>query len=180
MIKRGKGKVIWLYGRPCSGKSTLSSSIAEVLKDEGISVITLDGDKLRSGINGDLGYSLVDRHENIRRASEIARILAEQGYWVVCSFVTPTRALRELVREINNELELSIVYIHASLEVCKKRDVKGHYLKAETRQLSNFTGISSPFEEPVSFNNMIDTDELNIQEATKKCLNLILNSINIC
>lgn len=176
MNKRSKGKVIWLYGRPCSGKSTLASSIAEGIKDKGISVITLDGDELRSGINCDLGYSLVDRHENIRRASETAKMLSEKGFWVVCSFVTPTVELRELVRKINNELELHQIYIHASLDVCKKRDVKGHYFKAEIEQFSDFTGISSPFEEPVGFHNMIDTEKLNIQKSTKKCLDFIFNS----
>ena len=174
-MKKGKGKIIWLFGRPCSGKSTLASSITEELTDKGISVITLDGDELRKGINGDLGFTLADRHENIRRASEIAKLLAEKGYWIVCSFVTPTKVLRELVSEITNELELHLFYIHASIEVCKIRDVKGHYFKAEKGQLSNFTGISSPFEEPVAYTNMIDTDELNIQMATKKCLDLIVN-----
>ena len=175
-MNRKTGKVVWLYGRPCSGKSTLSASIAEALRTDGISVITLDGDELRSGMNSDLGYSLVDRYENIRRASEMARMMAGKGFWVVCSFVTPTRELRELVRIINNELELCIIFIHASLEVCKKRDVKGHYLKAETRQLTNFTGISSPFEDPLSFDNTIYTNELNVQDATRECLKLILDS----
>jgi len=176
MIEGSRGKVIWLYGRPCSGKSTLALSIAEGIKDKGISVITLDGDELRAGINCDLGYSLVDRHENIRRASETAKMLSEKGFWVVCSFVTPTVALRELVQKVNKLVELHQIYIYASLEVCKKRDVKGHYLKAVLEQLTDFTGISSPFEEPIGPYNMIDTDKLNIQKATKKCLDLIFNS----
>jgi adenylylsulfate kinase len=179
MINSSKGKVIWLYGRPCSGKSTLSASMAKALKNDGIQVITLDGDALRSGINSDLGFSLADRHENIRRASETAKLLAEQGFWVLCSFVTPTRALRKLIGEINHDLALIMIYIHASLEVCKKRDVKGHYFQAETRQLSDFTGISSPFEEPESYVDTIDTEALDIQQATKKCMDLILNERDV-
>jgi adenylylsulfate kinase len=170
----GVGKIIWLYGRPCSGKTTLSSSIAEVLKNASKSVIILDGDALRFGINSDLGYSLFDRHENIRRASEIAKILARQGYWVLCSFVTPTRELRELVRQINSESDLLMINIQASLEVCIKRDVKGQYLKAKMNNLNEFTGISSPFEEPLSFENTINTDSISIVEATQKCLDLIM------
>jgi len=169
------GKVVWLYGRPCSGKSTLSSYISEALKKEGIPVIVLDGDELRHGINSDLGYSLNDRLENIRRASEIAKLLAKQGFWIICSFVTPTRELRDLVSTINTESELIVIYIHATLEVCVKRDVKGQYFEAKKQNISNFTGISSPFEEPVLFNKAINTVELNILEATEKCMELIMH-----
>ena len=175
MTQKGNGKVIWLYGRPCSGKSTLSYSISEALKKENIPVILLDGDELRHGINSDLGYTLNDRSENIRRASEIAKLMAKQGFWVICSFVTPTRELRDLVSTINNESELIVIYIHATLEVCAKRDVKGHYFEAKKQNILNFTGISSPFEEPLVFNKVIDTVELNIHEATEKCLELIMH-----
>jgi adenylylsulfate kinase len=173
MTRSSASKIIWLYGRPCSGKTTLSGSIAEVLKSKGKSVVILDGDDLRNGINSDLGYSLNDRHENIRRVSELAKILAKQDYWVICSFVTPTRELRELVRQINSESNLIMINIQASLEVCMNRDVKGHYLKARTNNLSDFTGISSPFEEPLTIENKVNTDKLSIQEATMKCMNLI-------
>ncbi|MDO9258244.1 MAG: adenylyl-sulfate kinase [Bacteroidales bacterium] len=175
MTQTSAGKIIWLYGRPCSGKTTLSGSVAEVLKNRGKSVIILDGDDLRNGINSDLGYTLNDRHENIRRVSELAKILAKQDYWVVCSFVTPTRELRELVETINSDMNLSLIFIQASLETCIKRDVKGHYLKAKMHNLTDFTGISSPFEEPVSFENSINTDEISIEEATLRCLDLIMN-----
>jgi adenylyl-sulfate kinase len=175
MAEMSGGKIIWLYGRPCSGKTTLSTSIAEVLKTENKPVIILDGDELRFGINSDLGYSLTDRHENIRRVSEIAKILAGQGFWVLCSFVTPTRELRELVRQINQESDLIMINIQASLEVCIKRDVKGHYLKAKMHNLTEFTGISSPFEEPLAFEDTINTDDISVGEATQKCLELIQN-----
>ena len=178
-LTKNKGKVIWLYGRPCSGKTTLALSLAEKLIDKGVPVITLDGDELRKGINSDLGYSLTDRYENMRRSSEIAKLLADKEFWVICSFVTPTKTLRELVVKIIGESDLHLLYIHASLEVCKQRDVKGHYLKAATNQLSNFTGIGSPFEEPVSMNNMINTGELTIQAAKKQCLDLVLNTNNV-
>jgi len=179
MEEMSGGKIIWLYGRPCSGKTTLSTSIAEILKKDGKQVIILDGDDLRNGINSDLGYSLDDRHENIRRVSEISRILAKQGYWALCSFVTPTRELRELVRQINSESDLIMINIQASLEVCINRDVKGHYLKAKMHNLSDFTGISSPFEEPLTFENTIDTDKLSIHEATRECIKLITKQNNI-
>ena len=178
MFNKGNGKVIWLFGRPCSGKTTIANCIAIELKEMGVLAITLDGDEMRSGLNSDLGYSLIDRYENIRRASELARILAKKGFWVVCSFITPTNAMRNLVEDINYESELKLIYIYASLAVCKERDVKGHYSKVANGQLSNFTGISSPFEDPDSESNIINTNVINIQETTKKCLSLICNSLN--
>lgn len=175
MTEKSSGKVIWLYGRPCSGKTTLSTSITNELKSIGKSVVILDGDDLRKGITHDLGYTLTARFENIRRASEIAKLLAMQGFWVVCSFVTPTRELRELVKSINKDQDLIMIHTQASLEVCIKRDVKGHYLKAKMQNLADFTGISSPFEEPAASEKTVDTSELSIQEATSSCLEFILN-----
>jgi len=173
MVNRSVGKVIWLYGRPCSGKSTLASAISESLKAKGISLITLDGDELRLGVNADLGFSQTDRLENIRRVSEIAKLLAAKGFWVICSFITPTIELRELVSKINLEIDLVLIYVHASFESCQKRDVKGHYFKANKGLIANFTGVSSTFEEPMGESNWIDTDELSIEDANKKCVEFI-------
>ena len=175
MVNRSVGKVIWLYGRPCSGKSTLVSAIYESLKAKGVSLITLDGDELRLGVNADLGFSQTDRLENIRRASEISKLLASKGFWVICSFITPTIELRELVFKTILESDLVLIYIHASFESCQRRDVKGQYLRANKGLIANFTGVSSTFEEPVGDFNRIDTDELTIEAATKKCVDLILN-----
>ena len=176
MVNRTNGKVIWLYGRPCSGKTTLASAISESLKAKGVSLITLDGDELRLGVNADLGFSQTARLENIRRASEIAKLLATKGFWVICSFITPTIELRELVSKINLESDLVLIYIHASFESCQRRDVKGQYSRANKGLIANFTGVNSTFEEPVGDFNRIDTDELNIEEACKKCLEFILKN----
>jgi len=175
MVNSSIGKVIWLYGRPCSGKSTLASAISESLKAKGISLITLDGDELRLGVNADLGFSQTARLENIRRASEIAKLLVSKGFWVICSFITPTIELRELVSKINLESDLVLIYIHASFESCQRRDVKGHYLRATKGLIANFTGVSSTFEEPVRECNWIDTDEMSIEEASKKCMEFVLS-----
>lgn len=175
MSSNCRGKVIWLYGRPCSGKSTLSSTIAEVLKQNGKLIVTLDGDDLRKGINSDLGFTLADRFENIRRAAETARLMAKQDFWVICSFVTPTHELRDLVKKTLTGLDYVLINIYASLDVCIERDVKGHYSEAQKQSLLDFTGISSPFEEPKRSENIIDTTELNVDEATRKCIAMILN-----
>lgn len=172
------GRIIWLYGRPCAGKTTISNRLAESLKADGIPVITLDGDELRETINRDLNFSLEHRHENIRRASEFAKILSNKGYCVVCSFVTPTNELRELVLKINNDINLSLIYIKTSFEECTRRDVKGHYREARNNTISNFTGISSPFEEPDEINRAtVETDDLTVLEAVEKCLLIIKNQM---
>jgi len=168
------GRIIWLYGRPCAGKTTLCDRLSEIFNANGLPVITLDGDELRETINRDLGFSLEHRHENIRRASEIAGILAKKGFYVLCSFVTPTIELRELVQDINRDAELSQIYIKTSIEECTRRDVKGHYLKANNGGLPNFTGISSPFEESVETNGaIVNTDELTVNEAVAECLKIL-------
>ncbi|MFY9153928.1 MAG: adenylyl-sulfate kinase [Prolixibacteraceae bacterium] len=170
----GNGQIIWLFGRPCAGKTTISNRLAQSLKADGIPVITLDGDELRATINCDLGFSLEDRFENIRRASELARILSRKGYFVVCSFVTPTKELRELVSTINNDAKLSLIYIKTSVEECIRRDVKGHYRKARMSAISDFTGISSPFDEPDEINcETIETDDMTVAEAVGRCLLIV-------
>jgi adenylylsulfate kinase len=126
-------------------------------------------------VNADLGFSQTDKLENIRRASEIAKLLASKGFWVICSFITPTIELRELVSIINLERDLVLVYIHAYFESCQRRDVKGQYLRANKGLIANFTGVSSTFEEPVGEGNCIDTDKLSVEEARKKCMEFILS-----
>ncbi|MBW8333277.1 MAG: adenylyl-sulfate kinase [Prolixibacteraceae bacterium] len=170
----GNGQIIWLFGRPCAGKTTISNRLAESLKADGTPVITLDGDELRATINRDLGFSLEDRYENIRRACELARIFSLKNYHVVCSFVTPTIELRDLVLTINKDAKLSLIYIKASVEECIRRDVKGHYREARNRTISDFTGISSPFEEPEEFNShIVETDNITVMEAVEKCLLIV-------
>lgn len=168
-----KGKVVWFFGRPCSGKTTLANNVETELVIRGTKTISFDGDLLRKGLNKDLGFSMKDRKENIRRSAELASLFASKGYCVVCSFVTPSEEMRTLIKRVICNSELFLIYVDAPLSVCISRDTKGHYKKAKEGKLTDFTGITSPFEEPRISDNNINTDELNLFEATEQCLKRI-------
>lgn len=177
--KSRKGRVVWLYGRPCAGKTTIGQYLLELLKEQGLPVITLDGDELRESINSDLGFSLADRHENIRRSSEMAKVLSQKGFDVICSFVTPTHELRELIRKVNQDTELYLIFIDTPIEKCISRDTKGHYKKASEGSITDFTGIGSPFDEPALSDPdvVIHTSDLSIAEIADRCLEVFKTTI---
>ena len=144
------GAVVWLTGLSGSGKSTIAQSVERELHDQGFLTQLLDGDNLRTGLNANLGFTPEDRLENIRRIAEVARLFLDAGVIVLCSFVSPTRAIRELARQIIGPKDFLEVYINAPLEVCEARDVKGLYKKARAGEIRNFTGIDAPFEAPLN------------------------------
>lgn len=164
---------IWLYGISGSGKSTLASALERTLHAEGRLTTLLDGDLLRTGLNAGLGFSDDDRRENIRRAAEVARLFNQTGVISVCSFITPRRALRTLARQIVGDDNFFQVYVKASMETCRDRDVKGLYAKAEGGQLKQFTGRDSVFEEPESADLILDTEAMD--EAA--CLEALLAAV---
>jgi len=172
--KKQISKVIWLTGLSGSGKTTISDALQLVLREKGYLVQALDGDVLRKGLNSDLGFDMVSRIENIRRAAEVSKILMDSGVICICSFITPTISIRQKVRQIIGPENLIEVFVNAPLEVCEKRDVKGMYLKARQGVIPEFTGISSPFENPENPDIEICTDLLSIEESVNKCLDIIL------
>jgi len=170
-----KGKVIWMVGLSGSGKSTLARATENTLHQQGKVTMLLDGDNLRTGVNNNLGFSEEERRENIRRAAEVAKLFAQCGVITICSLISPTKSIRQMAREIigDNYFE---VYIHCPLEVCEQRDVKGLYAKARRGEIKDFTGISSPFEEPVHPNLKISTHEQSIDESHNLLVNTILEN----
>ena len=152
---------IWLYGLSGSGKSTLATALERALHGEGRLTTLLDGDLLRTGLNAGLGFTDDDRRENVRRAAEVARLFNQTGVIAVCSFITPRRALRTLARQIVGDDNFFQVYIKASMETCRARDVKGLYAKADGGQLKQFTGRDSIFEEPESADLILDTEVMD-------------------
>ncbi|MBX0295808.1 adenylyl-sulfate kinase [Haloarcula nitratireducens] len=130
----------WLFGLPCSGKSTLAEGLV------GPDTVHLDGDYLRETLNTDLGFSKEDRTENLRRAAGVAQALNEQGFDVIASFITPYRSQRELIYEKVDDV--SFVHVQAPVEVCEERDVKGMYQQARDGEIEGFTGVDDPFEDP--------------------------------
>ena len=160
-----KGLVIWMTGYSGSGKTTLAYHLEKKLFEEGILTKVLDGDVLRLGINKDLGFSMEDRTENIRRTAELAKQLASCGVVVICSLITPTNDLRTLAEEIIGEQHFILYHIATPIDVCELRDVKGHYAKARSGEIKNFTGISNPFEMPTNAVFSIDTSTLTISNS---------------
>lgn len=142
--------VVWLTGLSGSGKSTIAAAVERELFDAGHFVVLLDGDNVRTGLCGDLGFSLEDRRENIRRIAETAKLFVQAGAQVLCSFVSPTRAIRALARDIIGPEDFFEVFVNTPLAVCEARDVKGLYAKARAGEIKGFTGIDSPYEAPVA------------------------------
>lgn len=168
-----KGKVFWLCGLSGSGKSTVANVVERKLHSEGRYVVRLDGDNLRSGLNAGLGFSDDDREENIRRASEVAKLFKENGAIVLVTLITPQEVFRKMAREIIGEEDLCEVYIKASYEACEVRDVKGLYAKASQGGVKHFTGKSSGFEEPEHADLVIDTENASVEESSEKLLKII-------
>ena len=167
------GKVIWLTGLSGSGKSTIAMALERRLFDDGRQVYVLDGDIVRTGLCQDLGFSPEDRTENIRRIGEVARIMANSGSYVIVAFISPFRVDRDKVRDAMPEGCFIEVYVNASLEVCQKRDTKGLYARAISGEIADFTGISSPYEPPVSPEVELNTDRLSETEAVDRIFSLL-------
>ncbi len=162
-----KGLVIWMTGYSGSGKTTLAYGLEKKLFHKGILTKVLDGDVLRQGLTKGLGFSNEDRTENVRRTAELAKQLASCGVVVICSLITPTNALRDLAEGILSEQQFILYHIATPLEVCEKRDVKGHYAKARAGQIKEFTGVSNPFEQPQDTQYSINTEGQSVEESVQ-------------
>ncbi|CAH0999351.1 putative adenylyl-sulfate kinase [Neolewinella maritima] len=164
-----RGGVVWLTGLSGSGKSTIAAAVERRLFERGVFVQVLDGDNVRNGLNGNLGFSLADRQENVRRVAEVAKLFAGAGALVLCSFVSPTRDIRATVAEIVGDDYLE-VYINTPLEECERRDVKGLYAKARAGEIKQFTGIDSPYEAPPDPFLDLPTTDLTVEQAATQLI----------
>lgn len=163
-------RIIWLYGLSGAGKSTLAQELQMHFLKQGEKVVWLDGDILREGINKDLGFSHEDRRENIRRVSEIAKILQANKVLTICSFITPTTALRGMVREIVGRENIFEIFVDCPIETCIERDVKGLYQKAISGEIPRFTGISAPFDPATGHDLVIKSHEESVDVSLAKIL----------
>jgi len=163
--KSQKARVIWFTGLSGSGKSSIANILEKKLNNLGRHTIILDGDNVRHGLNKDLGFTETDRVENIRRVGETSKLMVEAGLICITSFISPFEAERKMVRNLLETDEFIEVFIDTPLEECEKRDVKGLYAKARAGELSNFTGISSPYENPMNPEIRIDTTTMTAEEA---------------
>ena len=167
-----KGHVLWFTGLSGSGKSTVASAVERKLHQQGIRTFILDGDNVRTGLNSDLDFSAASREENIRRIAHVSALMRDAGLVVLSAFVSPYQKDRDFVRECVQS-DFSEIFISTPLEVCEQRDVKGLYAKARAGQISNFTGISAPFEEPTNPELKVPTHELSIEQATAMVVDYI-------
>lgn len=158
---------LWFTGLSGSGKSTLAHAVEERLHLMGCRTYVFDGDNVRHGLCGDLGFSLDDRSENLRRIAHMVHLFLDAGVISLTAFISPLHADRQRVKEIIGEENLIEVYCKCPLEVCEERDVKGLYKKARKGEIKNYTGISSPYEPPTSPDIVLKTDEQSLNECVK-------------
>ncbi|CAL8391113.1 unnamed protein product [Arctogadus glacialis] len=170
-----RGCTIWLTGLSGAGKTTLSFALEEFLLSQDIPSYSLDGDNIRHGLNQNLGFSSVDREENIRRVAEVAKLFADAGLVCITSFISPFAKDREEARKIHAAAGLPFfeIFVHASLEVCEGRDVKGLYKKARSGEIKGFTGIDSLYESPEASDLVLKTGELTVNECIDQVLELL-------
>ena len=173
------GIVIWLIGLSGSGKSTIAKELEQRLFKKGFITQLLDGDNLRSGLNGDLDFTANSRDENLRRTAEVAKLFKESGIVTLCSFITPTEESRAKIASVIGAQDYCEVFVDCPIEICEERDVKGLYKKARAGEIPNFTGISSPFEEPINANIRLKSGEESIETSTDRLYQYILPLITL-
>src|SRR4051812_2344284 len=171
-----RGATVWLTGLSGSGKSTIAVELSRMLVARGLATYSLDGDNLRHGLNGDLGFSADDRTENIRRVGEVARLFADAGVVAVVPVISPYRDGRHHARRIHDEIGLDFleIYVDTPIEVCEARDVKGLYAKARSGALTGFTGIDDPYEAPEYADLVIAGDRTSAPDAAAAIVEVLI------
>ena len=168
-----KGCVLWFTGLSGSGKSTLAHAVEEQLYQRGCRTFVLDGDNVRHGLSADLGFSIEDRKENIRRIGEAAKLMLEAGLITMTAFISPFQQERESVRRLMPHGDFIEIYCKASLETCESRDVKGLYKKARAGEIKNYTGIDSPYEAPTAPELIVNTEIHSLEQAVNSVIKVL-------
>jgi adenylylsulfate kinase len=168
-----KSAILWFTGLSGSGKSTLAHAVEKRLYKMGCKTFVLDGDNVRHGLSSNLGFSEQDRKENIRRIGETAKLMIEAGIIVLTAFISPYRKDREAARNGVPHGDFIEIFCNASLEICEKRDVKGFYKKARAGIIKNYTGVDSPYEEPIKPELDLDTGQLSLERSVEHILDLL-------
>jgi len=168
-----KGVVIWFTGLSGSGKSTLALAVEERLFERGHLCFVLDGDNIRHGLNKNLGFSPEDREENIRRIGEVGKLFADSGVIAMTAFISPYRGDRDKARDLLEDGRFIEIFVEVPLDVAEERDPKGLYKKARAGEIKEFTGISAPYEEPLSPEIVVNTGELNLEQSVEKVIRFL-------
>ena len=165
--------VLWFTGLSGSGKSTLAHALEEKLFQKGCRTFVLDGDNIRHGLNSNLDFGEKSRTENIRRVSEVSKLMMESGLIVMTAFISPFNKDRNEARKLISSDDFIEIYCKASLETCEARDVKGLYKRARAGEIKNYTGIDSPYEKPENPELVIDTDQQSLEESMSNILDFL-------
>jgi adenylylsulfate kinase len=168
-----KGVILWFTGLPGSGKSTLARAVEEELHKRKCHTYVLDGDNVRHGLCGDLAFSEKDRQENLRRIGELTKLFLDAAIITLTAFVSPAEKDRNFVRNLVAQGDFLEIYCSASVAVCEKRDIKGHYKMAREGKIKNYTGISAPYEEPVNPELNLDTATISLEDSVAKVIQLL-------
>ena len=176
-LTKQKPILIWLSGLSGSGKSTIANELVKKLYENKYLSYLLDGDNIRVGLNKDLGFSDNDRKENIRRISEVSRLMIDAGLIVITAFISPFEEERKLASTLVKAENFYLVHVECSVEKCEERDVKGLYKKARSGEIKNFTGIDSPYEIPQSPSLIVNTENESVNESVNKIFKGILQKI---
>lgn len=171
-----KGVCLWFTGLSGSGKSTLAVAVEKDLYERGHLCYVLDGDNVRHGLNGDLGFSDEDRKENIRRIGEVSKLFVDAGVITLTAFISPFKSDRQAIRENLEPGRFIEVYVDCPLDICEQRDVKGLYAKARNHEITAFTGISSPYEAPEHPEIIVNTGEQTLEASTKIVIDYLINN----
>jgi len=172
-LNEHRSAILWFTGLSGAGKSTLAHAVEEELHRLGIRTFVLDGDNIRQGLCKDLGFSDADRTENIRRIGEVSKLMLDAGVVVMTAFISPFRKDRQLVRDLVKKGDFIEIYCQAPLSVCEERDPKGLYKKVRAGQIPEFTGISSPYEEPENPELIVETDKYTVDECVEQIINYL-------
>lgn len=168
-----RGATVWFTGLSGSGKSSVAHAVERTLLDMGAVAYVLDGDNVRHGLNGDLGFSPDDRKENIRRIGEVAKLFTDAGVIVLCAFVSPYRQDRDRIREILDQGDFIEVHVAASLQECERRDTKGLYKRARLGDIQDLTGVTAPYEPPLSPELVLNTEAETLPQSTDRVVNYL-------
>ncbi len=168
-----KSAILWFTGLSGAGKSTLANAVEDALHNMGTRTYVLDGDNIRHGLCKDMGFSDADRKENIRRIGEVSKLFVDAGTVALTAFISPFRSDRDAVRELVPEGDFIEIYCKCSLDVCEERDPKGLYKKARAGEIPEFTGISSPYEEPLNPEITVETDKQSLGESVEQVIDVL-------
>ncbi|MEO5570233.1 MAG: adenylyl-sulfate kinase [Bacteroidia bacterium] len=172
-----KPLIAWFTGLSGSGKSTLAGLVEEHLFEMGVRTYLLDGDNIRHGLNSNVDFSNDGRKENIRRIGEVAKLFTDAGIVVLTAFISPFREDRDRVRSLVEDGDFAEIFVNCPIEICEQRDVKGLYKKARAGEIKDFTGINSPFEQPLKPEMEINTEAMSIDESVNKIVKFITEKI---